>query len=31
LLRAIGDGVEVHQMDEALLDTAIGRLRPDTR
>ncbi|HEY2387392.1 MAG TPA: 3-dehydroquinate synthase [Candidatus Binatia bacterium] len=31
LLRAVGEGVEVHRMDDALIDAAIGRLRPDAR
>ena len=31
LLRGIGDGLEVHEMHEPLIDAAITRLRPDAR
>jgi 3-dehydroquinate synthase len=31
LLRGIGDGLEVHEMHEPLIDAAITRLRPDPR
>ena len=31
LVRAIGEGVEVHRMDEALIEAAIARLRPDAQ